>query len=144
MNKEIVEQIKKFLSENEMFSGQPASEAQISDAEKKLGVEFDKEYKEFISLFGGSYVGVPIYGFNNCEMLSDETVVELTMGFREAYKEDDRWPVLEHSYVVSMTGSGDPVIINDKGNIVVYLHDNNEEEILANSLQELIEQNLPD
>lgn len=143
MKTEIVDRIKDFLSENELFSGKPASEEQIGEAEKQLGITLDSDYKEFISLFGGSYVGVPVYGFNNCDMLSDEDIIELTLSLRRDYKAGDRWPTLNDSYVISMTGNGNPIVINLQGKVIMYLHDNNEEKLLTNSFEELIDKNIP-
>jgi len=143
MEQKLVERIKLFLAENELFAGSGATLAQLIEAEACLGVQFDADYREFLALFGGSYVGVPIYGFNACDMLPDTTVTEVTLAFRKAYAVDARWPVLAESCVLSMTGSGDPVILDPAGKVRVYFHDSNEEEILAASFQAFIEYHLP-
>ena len=142
MKKELIKRLKLYLSDNELFRGNPATAAQIVQAEEQLGVAFDRDYSEFLSLFGGSYVGVPIYGFNNCAMLSRETVLDLTTRFRASYEPNQRWPLLARSYVISMTGTGDPVSINPRGKIVVFHHEQGEEEVLAGSFPELLAQNL--
>lgn len=143
MEQNLVEQIKLFLAENPLFAGQGATAVQLIEAETHLSVQFDADYREFVALFGGSYVGIPIYGFNNCEMLSADTVVELTTSFRRDYQAAGRWPVLAHSYVISLTGSGDPVILDPQGQVRLYYHDNNEEVVLAASFQELLFSCLP-
>ncbi|OON69091.1 SMI1/KNR4 family protein [Hymenobacter sp. CRA2] len=144
MKAELITRLRRFLAQHKLFGGQPATEAQLAGAEQGLGVRFEADYRQFMALFGGSYVGVPVYGFNNCAMLPDTTVVGLTLDLRAAYRPQDRWPVLERSYVVSMTGSGDPIIINAQGLVVVFYHDCEQEDVLAATFQELIEQNLPD
>ncbi|MCR5889386.1 SMI1/KNR4 family protein [Hymenobacter sp. J193] len=143
MHEELLNRIRLYLAENELFAGQAATPAQLAAAEAQLGVAFAPAYREFVALFGGSYVGVPVYGFNNCPMLSAETVVDLTIRFRNDYQALGRWPVLARSYVISLTGSGDPVILDLQGQVRVYYHDSGEEEVLADSFQELLEQHLP-
>jgi len=125
--------------ENKLFIGQPVENKVIESAEKQLNVKFDNDYKEFITRFGGSYIGLPIYAFNNCEMLSNETVIDLTLDFRGTYLVDNRFPLIQESYVISMSGNGDPVIISPHGKVEIYYHDNNEKEILADSFQELLQ-----
>lgn len=144
MNPALLNRIEVFLSRNPLYQGAPATEAQLNRAAELLDVRLDEEYREFISLFGGSYVGVPVYGFNNCAMLSDEDVVALTLGFRQSYAADARWPIIQRSYVISMTGSGDPVILDQAGRVVAYYHDSGTEETLAHSFAELVAHNLPD
>ena len=144
MDQKLVERIKFFLAENELFAGQGTTAAQLAEAEACLGVRFEADYREFVALFGGSYVGVPIYGFNNCEMLSAETVVDLTSSFRRDYQVAGRWPALAHSFVISRTGSGDPVILDPQGRVKVCYHDNDEEQVIAESFQELLARYLPD
>lgn len=143
MNDNLVNRISEFLSDsdNELFAGKPATTDQIEEAEKTLNVSFDKDYKQFLELFGGSFVGFPVYGFNNCDMLSQESVLELTQDFRTNYATDDRFPIIQNSYVISMDGNGDPIIINEKNEIVIYYHDNNESEVISKSFEELIENN---
>jgi hypothetical protein len=144
MDQKLTNRIRNFLAENALFAGQGATPAQLAEAEVQLGVKFDADYQEFVVLFGGSYVGIPIYGFNNCEVLSTETVVDLTNSFRRDYQAAGRWPILAQSYVISLTGSGDPVILDPQGRVRVYYHDNHEEETLADSFQELLVSCLPD
>lgn len=143
MNIDLVNRISNFLSniENNDFAGKPVDEVTINEAEKILNVSFDKDYKEFLTLFGGSFVGVPIYGFNNCEMLSNETVIDLTNDFRESYSVDNRFQVIQDSYVITIDGSGNPVIINKNGEIIIYYHGSDDEEVIATSFEELIENN---
>lgn len=143
MQQNLLHRIRAFLTENELFAGTPATPEQLADAETQLQLPLDPDYREFLSLFGASYVGVPVYGFNASEMLPATTVVQATLEFRMAYAVEARWPMLAQSCVISMTGSGDPVILDPSGSIRVYYHDSHEEELLADSFAAFIEQHLP-
>ncbi|MFC3749773.1 SMI1/KNR4 family protein [Paenibacillus sp. GCM10012306] len=106
-----------------------------------LKVTFHEEYLQFISMFGGAYAGLAIYAFSNGSSLGNETVVDLTLGFREQFKEPPFEEVLRTSFVISMDGSGDPIFINPAGEVFIGHHDNGEIKLLANSFAELIEEN---
>ena len=74
-------------------------------------------------------------------MISSETVVDLTKDFRDTYIDNNRFETIQRSYVISIDGSGDPVIINNEGQVEIYYHDVGESEILAESFEKLIENN---
>lgn len=118
---------------NAVFRGSPVDDAVIDAGQKQLGVVFDSDYVEFLKAFGGSFVGIPVYGFSNSRMLEDLTVVEITERFRS-----DGWPVLESSYVFSMDMQGNPIIQGADGTVSTYDHDAGEIRGLANSFAELI------
>lgn len=142
MKQEVIDKIKLILSENDLFAGKSVDEETIKNAEKELNVNFDKDYVQFLSLFGGSYTGFSIYGFNNCEMLSEETVIDLTKDFRSNYLIDNRSELIQSSYVISVSGNGDPVFISPDNKVWIYYHDDDEIEELNKSFEELIEQTL--
>ena len=144
MNESLIKRIEYFLfdKDNSLFLGKPAEDKIITDAEKKLNVKFDKDYIQFIKLFGGSFVGLPVYAFSNSEMLSNQTVVDLTNEFRESYEVDDRCPIIQSSYVISVEGNGDPIMINPSGEVLIYYHDDDVVETIAPSFEKLIEDNL--
>ncbi|WP_268847558.1 SMI1/KNR4 family protein [Flavobacterium aestivum] len=144
MKQELINKIKVILSNNDFFAGKSVSEEIISNAEKELNVHFDKDYVQFLSLFGGSFTGFPVYGFNNCEMLSEETVIDLTKDFRNNYSVDNRCELIQSSYVISISGNGDPVFISPDNKVWIYYHDNDETEVLNESFEELIGENLID
>lgn len=141
MKKETINKIKSILSKNELFAGKPVEKNIIKDAQEKLNVKFDNCYIEFLTLFGGSFTGVSVYGFNNCEMLSEETVVDLTLDFRTNYSIDNRCEIIQMSYVISMSGNGDPIFISPDNRVFIYYHDNDEISELNNSFEELLEMN---
>lgn len=142
MKQELINKIKVLLSKNDFFSGKPVNEEIIKKAEKELNVNFDKDYIQFLTIFGGSYTGFPVYGFNNCEMLSEETIIDLTKDFRNNYSIDNRCELIQFSYVISISGNGDPVFISPDNKVWIYYHDNDEMEELRKSFEELIEDNL--
>jgi SMI1-KNR4 cell-wall len=116
-----------------------ATDVELENAEQELGILFDSDYKEFVKLFGGCYVGYSIYGFKNTQDLEDITIVELTNSFR---KEDSVGG--EGMYVISMDGSGNPILINSIGEVIIFDHDIGQFEKIADSFEDLIEENLPD
>lgn len=142
MKQELISKIKLILSDNDLFAGKPVNEEIIKKAEKELNVNFDNDYVQFLRLFGGSYTGFSVYGFNNCEMLSEETVIDLTKDFRNSYSIDNRCELIQSSYVISISGNGDPVFISPDNKVWIYYHDDDETEGLNKSFEELIEQNL--
>lgn len=133
---EFIERVADFLDEpgNETYKGGGASIEEIEGAQSKLGVIFDPDYINFVRAFGGSFVGVPIYGFNNSKMLESLSVVELTDRFRR-----DGWPGTEGAYVISMDMSGNPVMIDACGGVFTYDHDSGDMRSLAVSFREFIE-----
>jgi cell wall assembly regulator SMI1 len=126
--------------EHVTLRGRPALDEEIKAAEEKLNVRFHADYKDFIKRFGGAHAGVSIHAFSNGSSLGKETVVELTLGARESYAGDERAVELHKSYAISINGTGDPIIINPVGEVVVLYHDSDEREVLAASLEELLQE----
>jgi hypothetical protein len=137
MKQELIKRITNYLGipveENK------ATDKEISEAEKKLKIKFNEDYKEFIKLFGGCYVGVCIYAFKNSDELENKTVVDLTLFYRE-----QKWPGTEDNYVVSFDLSGNPITIKTSGEVVVFEHNIGSFFKLADSFEDLINDNLPD
>ncbi|WP_338043905.1 SMI1/KNR4 family protein [Paenibacillus lutrae] len=65
----------------------------------------------------------------------------MTLGFREQFKDHPFAEVLQTSYVISMDGSGDPIIINQSGMVFICYHDTGEIKLIADSFEVLIEEN---
>lgn len=132
---ELVERLEKFLTENEML-GNPATQKQISEAEKVLNIKLPEDYADFITRFGATFAGIDIYAFEE-----HQNVVELTQQMWEDYKNGDRYEEAMQSIVISDDGAGNPILINGKGEVVIFYHDCDEREVLAESLGQLIEEN---
>lgn len=143
MKDALMKRLKTFLhrKDNSTLVGSPASQEEIANAQQRLNVKFHEDYVQFIRTFGGAYAGLAVYAFSNGSSLGNETVVDLTLGAREQFKEPPFAEVLQTSYVISMDGSGDPIIINEAGNVFICYHDNGEIELLADSFETLIEDN---
>ncbi|EJW18756.1 SMI1/KNR4 family protein [Paenibacillus alvei] len=143
MKDALMERLKIFLhqEDNETLVGIPASQEEIVSAEQRLNVNFHEDYVHFIKTFGGAYAGLTIHAFSNGSSLGNETVVDLTLGFREQFKGHPFAEVLRTSYVISIDGSGDPIFMNQTGEVFIGYHDTGEIKLLANSFEEMIEEN---
>jgi len=143
MNDMLMERLKSFLhrEDNGTLVGIPASLEEIVKAQQRLNVNFHEDYIHFIKTFGGAYAGLAIHAFSNGSSLGNETVVDLTLEFREQFKELPFAEVLRTSYVISMDGSGDPIFINQAGKVFICYHDTGEIKLLADSFEEMIEKN---
>lgn len=139
---ELMNRLDVFLSkaDNESLKGVPATEEQISAAEKELEVNFHADYVQFIRVFGGAYAGLAIHAFHNGSSVGRETVVELTQSFRQQLADyPELAGHLAGGYVIALSGSGDPIFIHRNGDVRILYHDSGEIEQLAESLGELIE-----
>jgi hypothetical protein len=142
MNDTLTQRLTRFFAKeaHDTLRGKPALDEEIKAAEDKLNVKFHTDYKDFIKRFGGAYAGMNIHAFSNGSSLGKETVVELTLDARKSYAGDERAGELNKSYVISMTGTGDPVIINPAGEVLVLYHDCDEREVLAASFEVLLQE----
>ncbi|WP_409347191.1 SMI1/KNR4 family protein [Paenibacillus sp. MBLB4367] len=113
----------------------------MAGAQERLNVSFHENYVRFIRMFGGAYAGLAVHAFSNGSSLGKETIVDLTLEFREQFKESPFAEVLRTGYVISMDGSGDPIFIDQEGKVCICYHDTGEIKLLADSFEMLIEDN---
>lgn len=143
MNEILMRRLQIFLSreDNGTLMGQLASDAEIAQAEQRLGVRFHEDYRQFIRAFGGAYAGLAIHAFSNGSSIGRETVVELTLSFREQLRPYSLpfAELLQTGYVISLDGSGDPIAVDANGQIWTMDHDTGESRKLADSFEQLIE-----
>ncbi|MFC7680145.1 SMI1/KNR4 family protein [Paenibacillus sp. GCM10028914] len=141
MKESLIERLKLFLyrEDNLTLVGHPASQEEISQAEQLLNVSFHTDYVKFIQTFGGAYAGIAVHAFANGSSIGKETVIDLTLRYREQFKEHSFAKILETSYVISMDGSGDPIMMNSSGQVYIGYHDTAEIRLLADSFEALIE-----
>jgi hypothetical protein len=133
----LLKRLETFLSENEML-GTPATAEQIAGAENILNVKLPEDYVDFISRFGGTYAGIDICAFEN----DSESVIQLTQDMRQSFgNEDDRGKEAQQSIAFADDGSGNPILINTKGEVVIFYHDSDEREVLSKNLGKFIEDN---
>ncbi|MFX3633284.1 MAG: SMI1/KNR4 family protein [Candidatus Pristimantibacillus sp.] len=142
MKDALMERLKTFLhrEDNSTIVGSPASQEEIENAQQRLNVSFHEDYEQFIRTFGGAYAGLAVHAFTNGSSIGNETVVDLTLGFREDFKEHPFADIVRASYVISIDGSGDPIIINQAGEVLICYHDSGEIKLLADSFEALIEE----
>ncbi len=129
MKQKLLKRLNTFLKENEML-GTPATDEQIEQAEKELGIKFNADYIDFIKHFGSAYAGIDIYAFEG-----NETVISCTRDLRTSH------PEIVDTYVVADDGEGNPIMLNAKGEVLIYYHNDEESEVLASSLEKYIEEN---
>ncbi|ETT75977.1 cell wall assembly/cell proliferation coordinating protein, KNR4-like protein [Paenibacillus sp. FSL R7-277] len=143
MNDALMERLQLFLTKegNQSLLGTPATEEQIAEAEKQLGLSLDQDYVQFIRSFGGAYAGLPVHAFSNGSSIGRESVTELTLSFREDYKDTAMSGLLARSAVFSMDGSGNPILLDPEGRVLLIDHDNGDYEVIAESFAALIEEN---
>ena len=134
MNRITIEKLEQFFQDNELLRGIPSDEAEVEAAEQQLAVSFNVDYKQFIHLFGGSMlVYVPIYGLQNSEVMESSSVVEVSLSFRQ-----DNWPGTENTYVFSVDQSGNPLTIDNQGQVITFDHDAGEVYVLSASFEAFI------
>lgn len=137
----LIERLKAFLlkKEQQTLLGKPASQEEITSAQQQLRVQFHQDYVQFIKMFGGAYAGLAIHAFSNGSSIGNETVVDLTLAFRQQFKDILSPNSLDTSYVISMDGGGNPIFIDTSGR--VFICDHGTIQLLANSFELLIEEN---
>jgi streptogramin lyase len=107
----------------------------IRRAEAALGLAFSEPYREFLRRYGGAIVGsAAVHGLACAEAMGNESVVDLTARFRR-----DRWPGTEDWYIVSFDGAGNPVGLDERGEVWLSDHDTREIVRLASSFEEFLE-----
>ncbi|RYE18765.1 MAG: SMI1/KNR4 family protein [Sphingobacteriaceae bacterium] len=140
MNQDLINRISNYLIDNdENYSQNTATESEIISAENTLKLTFDDDYKQFIQLFGGCYVGESIYAFKNSNDLENTTVVELTQQLRNQLAGTPN-----DYYAISFDGAGNPIAMNQEGQVMLLDYNTGEQNVLASSFEKLIENNLPD
>ncbi|GGG01843.1 hypothetical protein GCM10010912_53350 [Paenibacillus albidus] len=143
MNDALMDRLHRFLTrgDNESLLGTPATDEQIAEAEKLLGISLEKDYIRFIKSFGGAYAGLSVHGFSNGSSIGRESVTELTLSFREDFKGTPLGVVLAQSAVFSMDGAGNPILLDPEGRVLLGDHETGEFEVIAESFAALIEEN---
>jgi hypothetical protein len=142
MKDALMERLKTFLhrESNSTLVGIPASQEEIAEAQRQLNIQFHEDYVHFIGTFGGAFAGIAVHAFANGSS-GKETVVDLTLEFREQLKGLPYAEVVRTGYVISIDGSGDPIIIDREGKACICYHDTGEIKVLADSFEMLIEDN---
>lgn len=99
-----------------LFAG-PASEDEIVNTEKCIGMAFSPGYRAFLHRYGGALIGTfAILGVKPYE--GYETVTEYTQRCR-----DEGWLATDGWLVVAVDGAGNPIGIAADGSIWISEHD---------------------
>ncbi|MFV5262134.1 SMI1/KNR4 family protein [Acinetobacter courvalinii] len=141
MKSDLLNRLSKFYKDNPEMKGVPLTLDDINNVENILKIKLPKDYKLFVSTYGGSYAGLAIYGLKNAEMMGDETVIELTNRARKLLYDLKVDNYILKSVVVSDDGAGNPIFINVNGEVYIYYVDNGEYNKLGDSLGDVIEEN---
>ena len=141
MNEQLMKRIENFLKKHPELRGAPATSQEITKAEEELQILFDSSYKAFITRFGGSYTGMPIHAFSNASSLGNETVINLTLWCRQSFEGGEFSSEINKCLVFSDDGSGNPIAINDKGEVVIYYHDSGYKDVLSESFESFVGEN---
>ena len=136
-----MDRLNNFLDKKPSLKGRPATLEEIKEAEKELEVRLDDDYKEFIQKFGGAFAGIAIHAFSNGSSIGKETMIELTKQGRKIAHVNKFFPALNKCYVIADDGSGNPIGINPKGQVILFDYDTGEETMLAESFELLIKDN---
>jgi hypothetical protein len=130
------EKLNALFSEFPFMKAEPVSEDEISKAEKKLGVVFVKDYRDFVKKYGGAVVGpYPIIGLRHADPMDDAfwSVVEVTDYYRrEGWRGVDDW------YVISMDHADNPIGLDSEGVVCKSDHDLGVVEKVSNSFEEYL------
>jgi len=141
MQSDLLQKLRKYFEASPILCGMPASEADITSAQRRLNCQFVREYVEFLRLFGCGVVGPdPIYGLGAdhvAAMAEDDDVVTQTERFRA-----HRWPGVANWYIISMDGRGNPIGLDADGRVWLSDHDAHAVVPVADDFETFLAQNL--
>ncbi len=109
------------FSEYPDLKAEAVEAAEVTAAEKEIGVKLPEDFKEFIRRYGGAIVGpFPIYGLRRADPMGDDksSFLEVTKRFRK-----DSWPGTDKWVIISMDHAGNPVGLDAAGKVWISDHD---------------------
>lgn len=108
MRKDQIQEVNKLRNQVPEAFGEPASEEEIINAERKLGTKLPEEYKVFLREFGaGGVGGAIILGLSEAEFLYTPSFVDISLQFRKQFRDDI--PEYGNLVVIGIDGSGNPI-----------------------------------
>ncbi len=121
-------------------AGEPVPAAEVRARLAEIGAPADAGYVDFLSRWGGCFVGVPVHGWGNASILGNETVVELTRAARAEFGDG----VID-GLVIADDGAGNPIWISSTGPVKLVDHNSGFEVVeLAPSFAAWIDANVHD
>ena len=127
-----------FLNAPVLLGRGPVPEVEIDAAEAAVGVQFSRDYRDFVGRYGGAVVGsLPIFGLRRAEVMADEgySVVDATARFRA-----DGWEPTASWAVISMDLGGNPIGLTSAGEIRISDHDAGETTKIAATFEDFVVQ----
>lgn len=143
MKPETLNQMSDLYSEPEGFRSEKISDKELLDFENKIALKLDPDFKEFVHLFGGAFVGaLPVYGVKVLELMGgDGSCLERTQWYRKEYPEE----IDSRCYVISEDLGGNPIYMRE-GDARVFIIDHDlgtgGEEVLHESFNDFLDENL--
>lgn len=119
-------------------AGRAIPVTELRDRLRVLDLEPDADYADFVSRWGGCYVGVSIHAWDNAPLLGRESCVDLTTWARASHG-----PLID-GVVIADDGSGNPIWIAADGTVRLVDHDNGDEVVLAPGFAALLADNVHD
>ncbi len=127
--------LEEVFREHPVLVAGPVPTDELDLAASELGVVFDRDYREFVSRYGGAIVGGDaVFGLRVAEAMGKFTVTSATKHFRK-----QRWPGTERLYVISIDGAGNPVGIDADGRVVASYHDGGDLTVIARGFEEYVQ-----
>lgn len=136
MDTRIIDLLDRLFSQHPVLKAETTPTlAEILAAEKTLCVTFDKSYIEFLQRYGAGIVGaVPIFGLRPVHALGVRwSVIEVTNEYRAQFNKN-----VHGLYVISEDGSGNPIWMEENGDIIMYDHDQSITVPLAANLEDYL------
>lgn len=137
MMPDTVDRLDAMLAEYPFMRAEDApSEAEVAQAEQRVGVAFPDDCRQFLLRYGGAMVGpYPVFGLRPVEVMGVDfwSVVDVTEQCRA-----DGIPGTDQWVVISMDHAGNPVGIDRDGAIWIHDHDFGGLAHLATSFEDYI------
>ncbi len=123
MRKTTLASLDELLLQRPILRGGSVEEHEIAAAEQALGLDFDKDYREFLRCHGGAMIGsFPVFGLRQAEVMeSGDSVVSVTERCRKqgwlGTLGTDEW------VVISCDLGGSPIGLTREGEVWISDHD---------------------
>jgi SMI1 / KNR4 family (SUKH-1) len=129
MRKQTWQALEDMFSEDPILKAEAVKPAEVTAAERNIGITLPEDYKEFIRRYGGAIVGpFPIYGLRRSEPMGDDSssFLEVTKSFRL-----DHWSGTDKWVIISIDHAGNPVGLDADGKVWISDHDARAIQLLA-------------
>lgn len=135
MKDDLEKKLDDFFSKNPIAKGGLHKLENIEHIEKSLKLKLNKSYQEFILKYGGSIVkSIEVYGIFNSELMDEVDIIELNRSFKEGSKDINNWFIIGSDYC------GNPIGINEKGEVLCNDFDMGGVYIIANSFENYLDE----